>query len=125
MIKLKIIREYWMNSGADHTALVVTHDDSHEDGGKMCCLGFLAKGCGIPHDVLIGLGDYGDLKETCEEYLDDLPQKIVCYMGQGDSVHSKLIEANDSKTLSQEEKEKEITRLMKLAFVDVEFVNED
>lgn len=93
-----------------------------DSNGKQCCLGFLSRACGFSPDEITNEGMISSL--SCEGHpaAEKIPPRLFKGINQNcTNLETKLAEINDNPETSDEFKEKEITRLMKLMGVNVTF----
>lgn len=97
------------------------------DSGLMCCLGFDAHACGIPKKNLLGVGNPSDL--AAEDLVRHgsryaqmrLVRRVDRWVDNGAVLRA--IKANDSRRLSERQREARIRRELKsLGWDDVRFV---
>ena len=116
-LNVTINRKKWKrgNDGVGSALLTET--------GQCCCLGFVAKACGIRLNQ-----GYFDFRNLDSDDLMLLPQKLRTtkfsfYSPTNTSLHNQLIFVNDSgDDWHGKTREAEIKRLLKLANVNVKFV---
>jgi hypothetical protein len=109
----------------NETALLTDH-------GRMCCLGFYAKACGVPNKSLKGIGEPCDLtprqgmklsekilriEENNYRYSKDDPTHHLV----NKSVTSDLIQVNDDMDVRLDKREKKIASLFKKVGINVKF----
>lgn len=133
-MKLEINRARWGRGYEDEGYLL------HQDTKKMCCLGFLARNCGLPPEVISGVGAPSDLGEKKfknperQAVWDALqaplrkPRWAVSEEHDANNpAHSMeivLIRINDSPWLPEAKREKLLTKEFKRIGVEVSFVGE-
>lgn len=114
-MKITIERKSWIRGDQGLKFTCLFRDDGH-----MCCLGFLGAACGIPLEEMLGRKTPAGL-ETDELY-KLYPIGIRKIDPDGFSLIGRLIVANDSPQLSEEERESKVRELMAEGGVEVDFV---
>lgn len=124
-MELVIKRRYWLRGSGEYSAL--------KSGNEYCCLGFFAKACGFknkdidrtctPDEI------YGNVEtdeSTFKDFYNNLDPNFKFLINpktQSDTkICLKLMEVNDKKYLSDEEREKKLTALFAKKGVEVKFV---
>lgn len=94
------------------------------DQGKMCCLGFLARVCGLkPKDIKAIPGPEG-LSDKAIKKIQGTPfSKLFTKAGIQSPICNSLINANDNDKFKPETREKRIKERMKKIGVKVTFVD--
>lgn len=93
-------------------------------GGKMCCLGFDARACGIPKKVILDMETPGDISSyySCE----DAKTRVTFndyYVGNS-AVVEDAIHFNDNEELTDSQREEYLTPVLKkLGYDEIKFVN--
>lgn len=123
---LKIIRSGWVRGNTNGVSRMLTYD-----GKMMCCLGFLGKACGYSDDELRSRMNPGDVVTCATRQRNLFPRGTFGHTDEsfGDPVYRKnlsditkeLIATNDSKYLTEKDREAEIVRLMRALDVIVTF----
>ncbi len=123
MIKVTVHESNWYRGrGGDESRLLLAgsyNNDSHE--GKMCCIGFLARACGVEDQEML------DVPAT--DGLDNVPEGMgwmVEYGSEGECMSSdeanRIYAMNDRDDISDVERKSELKRLLAAHGVDMEFV---
>ena len=121
MEKLIIKRSEWLRGeGYDRSALLRPFDN------KKCCLGFYALSCGLKEKDIIGI----DSPSRLRNYLSDRPKDDLqpdwLFVSKNHYYESKdcctLMNINDSKSCSDEKREKIISETFAKHGVEVEFI---
>ena len=90
--------------------------------GKMCCLGFYMKKCGLTDEQIKGIPDPISLSQNMQ-----IPKKAHWLIGNGGYKNSKdamrLMDINDNLESLEEYKEKSITKIFSKHDVQVKFIN--
>lgn len=93
------------------------------EDGKMCCLGFYARACGLRKQDILDMSD----PEQCTSVKNKKWNTFLIDDDDGSDDNSQycweLMEANDDKNLSDKKREKKLTSTFKKAGVKVEFVD--
>jgi hypothetical protein len=96
-----------------------------KQNGKMCCLGFYAKACGLPNKMLCDVETPADVME-CAVYLDhcntEWATKLVKRESDTDTTQ-RIVYVNDDTTLTDTIREKRLIALFKRINIAVKFVN--
>lgn len=96
-----------------------------DTSGRMCCLGFYAKACGVPSDKLLNLPDYSYMNNVSA-----LPSTLIDRCNTDprhdsntntDTAES-LLHTNDAVGYAAGAREKEIAKLFKKAGISVSFI---
>lgn len=97
----------WFRGKGGKSSALLTYEETY------CCLGLDARRCGIPDDLLRGIGEPGELRvfddddeQGSEVILKDVPKEYAHWLDTPDcsmDVHN-AIRANDSPMTSDEEK---------------------
>lgn len=88
------------------------------DKGNMCCLGFVAKSCGVPLNTLKGIASYATLIKGSRKLL---PKKLRPFQnGWDNTLTTILIGVNDNK-ISAKLREQRIIELFKEANIQIRF----
>jgi len=117
MRKLTIKRSEWLRGiGAPRSYLVRTSDN------KMCCLGFLGCQVGLSSEEMANHRSPADLPTAA------WPDGFVEPYSAGESQYVNLgcrplMEINDNRILSEEERESQLTQEFKKFGIEVEFVD--
>ncbi len=127
LTEFTVDRSKWhRGKGADRSRLVVSDP---ENKGEMCCVGFLARACGISERVLMGvpmLGDFRGLPDL-EKLRDKLP-KALRLNKRGDIDDSPLVDkgvyrTNDVVSLGYD-RERRLKKAFKELGITIKFVGE-
>ena len=115
MKNLTIKRSKWIHTKKDLETQSKLHRKSD---GKMCCLGFLTKACGIPVKKFSGFGTVEDVG------LKRLPKTLQWLVNNSypSSDAFKAMKINDSNML-RKNKEKRIKTIFKRHGINVKFVD--
>lgn len=108
---LVIDRKRWRRGGKYEDVALL------DDKGQMCCLGFLAKQCGIK----LYRGEQCDYDSLDSEDIEKLPYGFIDAPQCPTKLHNDLIDTNDDKSLRGKEREEKIKQLMLKANVKVTF----
>lgn len=106
-MKLKINCNEWLRGEDSSDSFLLRPSDS-----KMCCLGFLARECGLTETEIYDRNDFSEVR--CTNLMEQIRN----------SQHQLFISINDNPTIEDEERKQELTRLFKLYNIEVEFVEE-
>lgn len=123
MKKLTIDRNIWRRGGSSNDIL---HGDTRllNEQGFMCCLGFFCEQAGIPKNYL-DTGEPFDIGPS--QYLDLIPELATPLEEEDGYVNTILttraIQINDDPTLTNKEREIQLTTLFAVNNIDVEFIN--
>jgi len=109
-VKFRVNRKTWYR-GESLDSVLLRHD------GTKCCLGFLALKLGYRREQIEGVSEPVELVYT---YSNRWPRGLVD-KGRHTQICTGIIQTNDSESLTERERERELTRLFKLAGVAVEF----
>ena len=125
-------RETWYRGkGAGKSCLLNTN-------GKLCCLGFYARSCGVEDRLMRNIGDPNNLVEMLdgEKTIFDIKVNHVnrkanvlwetklVHNKKNSDICNKLMTVNDSETFDTFEREKKLTALFKKIGIKVKFVGE-
>lgn len=108
-MKLTIDRTKWLRGAGCEPSRLLRKED-----GKMCCLGFYAKACGLTDDDIVGQPNPSGVNRA-------LPDEMLWLFGQQNNSDEclRLMEENDSSEVS----ESKISEIFAKNGVEVEFVN--
>jgi len=118
-MKLTIDRKRWLRGeGADNSFLRRIED------GKMCCIGFLGKACGIPDAHLEGRGQLDQLlrdwprhKKRLSHYVQDIGDGVF----RDSSLLVDAYDINDDPDLTERTRESKVVEILKRVDVEVVF----
>jgi hypothetical protein len=126
MMKLVIDRRRWIHGEGGDSSRLLRLDDK-----KMCCLGFLSLACGASEN---DIGDFSEPNEMDIRPTHEVFQKLLLQLEGEDCDHKytyynpstiaiDMMVTNDSKALSESEREEKLTGYFKEIGVEVEFIN--
>ncbi len=137
--ELIIPRKLWVHGGNKSTSARQNefgHSSLLNEQGKMCCLGHLAKSCGLTDRQIKGKHDPSYLSNTAIKKISNTAFSYLFKFGKINSICSRLIEANDAVDgiqykyfksfyvkITQKERESKIRNLMLDIGVRVKFVD--
>lgn len=116
-MNLIIDRSKWLRGeGVIPSKLVRTMD------GKMCCLGFMGLACGVTREEMFNLSSPHQLSVSKALLFEGVVVNyegnyLITLIGRG------LFAANDSRIISEQERELQITRFFSSIGVEVSFIN--
>lgn len=116
-MKLVIDRSKWIRGQGDMVSALLTSE------GKMCCLGFFAKECGLTDNQIHCKPAPANVGKIDKEIWDkNMLRNDLPYDTAHSPVAMELMTINDSKSLPETEREKDIAKLFATFGVEVEFV---
>lgn len=114
-MKLTIYRDKWLRGGNGVSMLRNSY------GGSMCCMGFLARACGIDSPDIVGRNYFRYLHPSIAE---KLPDALRPQQGEETLLARKIYNENDyiyDATYRPAHKEERLTELMKEAGIELVF----
>ena len=124
-MKLVIDRKTWIRGDRECHSYLLRPSDKHR-----CCLGFLAKECGIPDHATMGKSSFGAMNFCRQDYAKLLPDFLLDIRGNNTPMAHKLMQAQDANiedTLLSFHSEAERENWLKAEFaihgIEVEFIN--
>lgn len=122
-MKLTIIRSRWLR-GNPHSSFL------RDSLGRQCCMGFLASACGIDSRSLEGQSYFSELEE--DEWAK-LPEKLRPIPATDSTeTHRRMLDTtlaqgiykkNDSYAITHEQREEDLTILLKNVGIEVTFAD--
>jgi hypothetical protein len=116
MRKLTIDRRTWLRGEGKETSYLLRRADQ-----KQCCVGFYLEACGVPRDILVGneAAHSPEVGEILPEEAKWLNTKYIYSTPDARCLYG----ANDSRDLSEEDREAIIKEIFLKHDVEVEFIN--
>ncbi len=131
MMKLVIDRNVWLRGEGFKNSFLIRLSDK-----KQCCLGFLGLACGIdahhlvnqssPHGSFFHQYDLVPIESRADKTAKESnlwPEEIYSPDVALSSITHKLMEVNDNKLLSDEEREKTLKTIFLSINIEVDFIN--
>lgn len=107
----------WARGGKNGAAALLN------EGGYMCCLGFLGEACGVP---LEDMHDWAIPAELTEESIDLLPKELIrqdVEVPVTTAFCDDLMDTNDSVYTTDQEKIEKLTKRFSEIGIEIKFVN--
>jgi len=124
----EVKRSEWIRGQSELSALLVekAHRSVEHPGRKKCCLGFFANACGISDSQIKGIGS----PASCPNFEPEVSADWNALM-RGDppvcrwnsDLCNDLMSCNDTRTLTDDKREAELTKLFSKLGHTVEFVD--
>lgn len=103
-----IDRTKWLHGNDDGLLL--------SEEGKMCCLGFYTKSCGVKNEHILNVGVPSKLNDND---LMKLPSWLRKF---GSKNVAELVSFNDDSEMPEKEREKSISKIFKKLHINVRFI---
>jgi hypothetical protein len=114
-------RAHWLRGKTGFGSMLLRSDGEVVDGGKMCCLGFVALAIGCSREEIVGVSS--PLSKAFLPKVSPHTSRIFPGLGSrhGDAVIAYAVAVNDSDAIQDDERERQLTSLFTQIGVDMTF----